>query len=207
MSIRVVPSIVLACLASSGALSAGEGVVALQSAAPSCAVIGQDAIYEPCDNGTVTDIRTGLVWLANANCFGELDWHEATAVVQSLSDIDDDLCTDAQLTPAECDCGLSDGSSPGEWRLPSPNEWKAMVADGDASACSPAITNDFGTACWSEACVGAGLCSFSDVRTFYWSANSHSPGYAWIALARHPVIIDAAFKDDTAFVWPVRSGQ
>jgi len=31
------------------------------------------------------------------------------------------------LTPDECDCGLSDGSPLGEWRLASADEWYAIL--------------------------------------------------------------------------------
>ena len=52
-----------------GPASAGDGVVALQTAAPTCPDDSGDR-YVDCDNGTVTDNETGLVWLANADCFG-----------------------------------------------------------------------------------------------------------------------------------------
>ena len=47
---------------------AGDGVVALQTADPSCRGLPfqADYIYVGCGNGTVTDNRTGLVWLVNA---------------------------------------------------------------------------------------------------------------------------------------------
>jgi hypothetical protein len=46
---------------------AGDGVVALQTADPSCPD-DSGKIYVDCGNGTVTDNRTGLVWLKNADC-------------------------------------------------------------------------------------------------------------------------------------------
>ena len=58
---------------------------------------------------TVTDNRTGLVWLENADCLGAVDWFTAKEVVAGLSDL--------QGSDPD-DCGLSDDSSPGEWRLP-----------------------------------------------------------------------------------------
>ncbi len=80
MSVRSVPWLLFAfvVLASAGAASAGEGVVALQTAAPSCP---DDSGYRyvNCRNGTVTDNDTGLVWLRNANCIGHVDWHTAMA--------------------------------------------------------------------------------------------------------------------------------
>lgn len=144
---------------------AGDGVVALQTAAPSCRNNSSD-IYVNCGNGTVTDNRTGLVWLKNANCIGPLDWHAAMEFVAGLSD------KPSSSAAAADDCGLSDGSSPGEWRLPSVEEWEAMIAE--ALSCSPTtITNDSGNDCWDAACATAGACSFSGVvSSFYWSAST-----------------------------------
>jgi hypothetical protein len=58
-------------------------------------------------NGTVTDRLTGLTWLQNVNCFGELSWAAALAAANNLAD-------------GQCD--LSDGSVPGDWRLPNIKE-------------------------------------------------------------------------------------
>ncbi|MEO5377094.1 MAG: DUF1566 domain-containing protein [Magnetococcus sp. DMHC-6] len=54
-------------------------------------------------NGTVTHAETGLVLLANADCFGKLNW---------------DAAMSAAATLANGSCGLADGSVAGEWRLP-----------------------------------------------------------------------------------------
>src|SRR4030042_2480734 len=58
-------------------------------------------------NGTVTDNLTGLIWLANATCFGLKLWDEAMAAASGLKD---------------GDCGLTDGSVAGNWRLPNVRE-------------------------------------------------------------------------------------
>jgi len=54
-------------------------------------------------NGTVTDKLTGLIWLKNANCFGEVNWQTALNNANSL---------------ANGHCGLTDNSTAGQWRLP-----------------------------------------------------------------------------------------
>jgi hypothetical protein len=54
-------------------------------------------------NGTVTDNLTGLTWLKNANCFGPSSWFDAVAFCKALKN---------------GQCGLADGSNPGDWRLP-----------------------------------------------------------------------------------------
>ncbi len=183
---------------------AGDGVVALQTADASCADPTNSDRYIDCGNGTVTDNDTGLVWLADANCLdGFFDWFTAMEFVAGLSD------KPAGSVAAAHDCGLSDGSSPGEWRLPSVEEWEAMIAVADGLGCSPSITNDAGDDCWDAACVTAGACSFSGVvSSFYWSASTFvsDPAFAWV--------VDLGFggvsvrhKTDTFYVWPVRGGQ
>jgi hypothetical protein len=62
-------------------------------------------------NGTVTDIVTGLVWLKQANCIN-LPWAGAVAAVNNL---------------ASGQCGLSDGSAAGQWRMPNRNEMQSMA--------------------------------------------------------------------------------
>jgi hypothetical protein len=64
-------------------------------------------------DGTVTDNLTGLIWLKNANCAGGTA-HWATAL--SYSNALYDGCTNCFGIGG--DCGLSDGSSAGDWRLP-----------------------------------------------------------------------------------------
>jgi hypothetical protein len=66
--------------------------------------------YVDCGNGTVTDTVTGLVWLKNANCFGEQTYAAASQAAAGLG---------------AGQCGLTDGSSPGDWRLPTLVEWQA----------------------------------------------------------------------------------
>jgi len=85
----------------------GDGVVALQTAEAACPN-GTAARYVNCNNGTVTDNLTGLVWLANANCFGDLEWREALEAVEGFADLPDDgeACSSiAGPTPDKCDCG------------------------------------------------------------------------------------------------------
>ena len=59
-------------------------------------------------NGTVTD--GDLVWLKNANCFGDKNWLDATSAAASLK---------------SGSCGLTDGSHAGQWRLPTKDEMLA----------------------------------------------------------------------------------
>ncbi len=58
-------------------------------------------------NGTVQDNKTGMIWLKNANCFGDLNWSFADLAAKALAD---------------GQCGLTDASVAGDWRLPTQNE-------------------------------------------------------------------------------------
>lgn len=204
---------VVALVAFPSAIRAGNGLVALTTAAASCPDDSGN-IYVDCGNGTVTDNRSGLTWLAKADCWAPMDWHEAMEIVASLSDLDDDFCADELLTADECDCGLSDGSSPGDWRLPSITEWVAMVAEAVVLGCNPAMTNDAGTFCWSACDPRDVFCSsFTNVSSeSAWSASTRLNIGGVTSVARIIHLLDGSndsqlkFIDDT-LVLPVRGGQ
>lgn len=63
-------------------------------------------------NGTVTDKLTGLVWLKSPACFKPQSWDNAILAVSKL---------------ASGVCGLKDGSTPGQWRLPTVLELRSLV--------------------------------------------------------------------------------
>ncbi len=84
------------------------------------------------DDGTVTDNLTQLIWLKNANCFGKRTWSEA------LNDCN---------TLADGDCGLTDGSVAGDWRLPNVRELNSLIHYG---VYYPALPDTAGTGQWSE---------------------------------------------------------
>ena len=62
-------------------------------------------------DGTVTDNYTGLTWLQDATCLGGL-WEAALIQANNLSD---------------GQCGLTDGSLPGDWRLPNVKELESLI--------------------------------------------------------------------------------
>ncbi len=102
---------------------------------------------------------------------------------------------------------MTDGSSPGDWRLPTRAEWAATIARAVALGCtgdsSPSLTNDAGTGCYI-----VGPSSFAGVASGnYWSSSSFEagPDFAWGAdLVYGDVFIDGKFN--TLRVWPVRGG-
>ncbi len=73
-------------------------------------------------DGTITDHLTGLIWLKDANCFGERTWAEALSDCNGLADTA---------------CGLSDGSRPGAWRLPNAKELLSLIDYGSALPALP----------------------------------------------------------------------
>lgn len=137
------------------------------------------------NNGTVTDNQSGLFWLKNANCSdaaggitkgtGGLNWNDATTWSSALS---------------SGSCGLTDGSQAGQWRLPTADEWKALV---DKTASKPALT--------------AGH-PFGNVQSYYyWSSSQYLDltSYAWY-MGIDTGIIYSGSKTARLYVWPVRTG-
>jgi hypothetical protein len=100
--------------------------------------------YVDGQDGTVTDSLTGLVWLKDAGCFAPAVWASALQDVNQL---------------ASGACGLTDGSTAGQWRLPNIVELESLV---DASASNPAVTagNPFSN-------VSSGI---------YWSSTAYYGG-------------------------------
>jgi uncharacterized caspase-like protein len=143
--------------------------------------------YRYTDNGdgTVTDNRSGLIWLKNANCFGEQDWKTA---MQSAAEL------------AHGQCGLRDGSRAGMWRLPTREEWEAMI---DKKYDWPALSNAAGTGPWKEGDA------FSGVQTnYYWSSTA----YAYYASDAWHVYLSSGYvgnvdEASSIYVWPVRGGK
>jgi hypothetical protein len=114
--------------------------------------------FLPNSNGTVTDTLTGLVWLKQANAI-HLPWADAVAAVNGL---------------ASGQCGLTDGSVAGQWRMPTRNEMQSLsdrmqapiadffdntfyYADGTLYQPAPFAPNTFIT------------------EQFYWTSTTYAP--------------------------------
>jgi hypothetical protein len=95
-------------------------------------------------DGTVTDQLTGLTWLKNAGCFTSTNWANALNDVNQL---------------ASGACGLSDGSSAGQWRLPNLHELESLV---NVAYSNPAIT--------------PGSPFFNVSNGIYWTSTSYYGG-------------------------------
>lgn len=145
--------------------------------------------YEDNGDGTVTDCRSGLIWLKDANCFGWGIWSDVTTWTASLAD---------------GICGLTDESHAGDWRLPTKIELMAMVASGKKQGFGyPVITNSAGTSKWVEGDSFKGIQSH-----FYWTSTSHPSGnqFAWTVSLVYGNVWGWN-KTATYYAWPVRAGQ
>lgn len=76
------------------------------------------------EDGTVTDHLTDLVWLLDADRFGEVTWEQALEKAKFL---------------AAGGHGLTDGSKAGDWRLPNIRELRSLL---DYSAVAPMIPEE-----------------------------------------------------------------
>jgi hypothetical protein len=131
-------------------------------------------------NGTVTDRLTRLIWLKNLNCFEMLDWRGAVKAAKGLK---------------EGDCGpdpdliLSDGSSAGDWRLPTMSELCTLI---DFSRRTPALPEGH---------------VFIDVPSgYHWSATTldYHPAMAWIVYFESGTTCYEDIKNRAGHIWPVR---
>lgn len=139
-------------------------------------------------NGTVTDNLTGLIWLKNANCWSTgRDWPTGVSLANNL---------------ASGQCGLSDGSTAGQWRMPNIKELESLV---DITQTNPALPA--GHPFVNVAADNCGL--------LYWSSTSDAANssYAYIlnfyigAVANRVVTTGCGYPGHKSFgfiTWPVR---
>ena len=157
--------------------------------------------YEDMGDGTVTDCRTGMIWLKNAQCAdtsngianpkGTLTWYDAMKWVAGLGN---GLC------------GLLDGSSASDWRLPTKTEMMGMVSYAKKRGfTNPVLTNGAGTDQWTPSGD-----VFTSVQSYlYWvSTPSHLvPFNAWCVSMSDSSLWVSDGTSDSLYIWPVRGGQ
>jgi hypothetical protein len=132
-------------------------------------------------DGTITDNLTGLIWLRDAGCLGTRNWSAALVAANTL---------------ANGACGLSDGSTAGQWRLPNINELESLI---DIGQSAPALS--------------AGH-PFTSVSATYWSSTTYTAGpFSAMAIrftdGRWINGSDGAgdnYKEALNGVWAVKSG-
>ena len=131
-------------------------------------------------DGTVTDRLTGLIWLKNTNCFGMMDLQSARLAVKRLKD---------------GGCGpnrksvLSDGSSAGDWRLPTMKELCTLI---DFSRRDPALASGH---------------MFSNFPPgYHWSATTldYYSGMAWIVYFQSGTTCYEDVTNQAGHILPVR---
>ncbi|MCP4690510.1 MAG: DUF1566 domain-containing protein, partial [Desulfobacterales bacterium] len=148
--------------------------------------------YVDCGNGAVSDAVTGLIWLKNANCFGTKNFADANNAAAGLKN---------------GDCGLTDNSMPGDWRLPTQAEWENTVAVAVALKCDdPSLTDIAGTGCYS-ALAQEEQPFFGIQSNGYWSCTTYDnlPTYAW-GVVLYEISTGYIDKENMGYVWPVRDG-
>jgi hypothetical protein len=65
------------------------------------------------NEGTVVDKTTGLMWMKNAGCWGNVSWDHAEQIAQDTID-----CADY-------------AGHYNDWRIPTKEEWRGLIIDGD----------------------------------------------------------------------------
>ncbi|MBF0420100.1 MAG: DUF1566 domain-containing protein [Magnetococcales bacterium] len=124
--------------------------------------------------GTVTDSKSGLTWVKNADCWGALTWEDASKAVEALNS-----------GKKSCD-GLTD--TKGGWRLPSKEELVTLAGtEADAGLILP-----------------KGHPFEKVQQGHYWSSTAGEPeNTAWY-MNMHNGHTDLYGKASPYFVWPVR---
>lgn len=138
------------------------------------------------NNGTVTDSKTGLVWLKNANPCGSINWTNAMAYCSSL---------------ASGQAGLTDGSVAGQWRLPSKEELEGI-------GTNPPSTWDSGIPSVTWTTPGT---PFTNITSnSYWSGTSYEIDNTFafqIGLLNGNVVLSGKSAANFTATWPVRGGK
>jgi hypothetical protein len=138
-------------------------------------VVWPDPRFTDNHNGTLTDNLTGLTWLRQADCLGRAKWLDAMTISAALG---------------AGKCGLTDGSKPGDWRVPNIIELRSIV---DFGTIRPALPpNNF-------------FINFEP--TVYWSSSTVPafPALGWFAtFGVGPHVFD--LKVNTFRVLPIKGG-
>jgi hypothetical protein len=147
----------------------------------------------------VHDTVTNLIWLREP-----LRW-------EFFSGMNYADANDAASSMEHGIAGLTDGSSKGDWRLPTKEEWEAAVQQAVALGCEPSQLNTAGTVCLTDDIQEGPFPGPYGLKSYWSSTTSESsPDYAWIMdlMHGHMKTVKKTSKDpDSLCVWPVRSAK
>ena len=143
------------------------------------------------EDGTVTDNLTGLIWLKDAGCFTPELWDKALSKTNTLK---------------SGECGLSDGSIAGDWRLPNVKELLSLI---NYNYVYPALSDETGNYQMVDGDP------FTNVKNdAYWSSTTLAWGggdlawgtNAWYVTPQHGHAWWEDKKNYPFYIWPVRGG-
>ena len=121
---------------------------------------GQTDRFVDCGNGTVTDTQTHLIWTKMVSCFPTLPW---PAAVESVT----------HFQAGACSRTLMDHSAAGDWRLPTPLEWEALLKPScPPLGSTPALPDKSGSGCYAD-----GPWAINPLPEGYWSSDSAYAAY------------------------------
>jgi uncharacterized protein YcfL len=129
-------------------------------------------------NGTIYDSFNNLTWLKNDTCFGYIAWSSALA---------------RSSTMASGQCGVTDGSAAGDWRLPTESELRSIVTD-------------------KQTVYTLNAAGFNvDYAYSFWSSTTHSSDANrawWLQISGMSILtMYASDKNQFKYAWMVRNGQ
>jgi hypothetical protein len=128
-------------------------------------------------DGTVTDNLTGLIWLKDANRFGQRTWTDALVDCNTLAD--DGL-------------DLTDGSLAGDWRLSNVKELLSLL---DFSNYNPALPSGH-----PFSNVQSSDYYWSGTTLAYYTNNA-------FVVSMYSGGVDSSDRASSHYVWPVRGGN
>jgi len=141
------------------------------------------------EDGTIRDNETGLIWLKDANTFpSPMYWGAATAAANGLESGEN---------------GLEDGSSQGDWRLPTKSEWEELF---NTIYTYPALSNTEGRRQWTQ---GNPFTLNEYDHLYFWSQTrtSYDSNKIYVADVNLGKMKPYLFYRYQFRAWPVREAQ
>jgi hypothetical protein len=135
-------------------------------------------------DGTVTDERTGLIWLEDDDCYSIQNWDNAMSSAAGLND---------------GECGLTDGSAEGDWRLPTKEELQGIGTD-------PPVTWDTPTPAVTWTIPGFPF-NIDPVNSMCWAGIEGSTSTQAWQVMMYNGYSSLNSKNLNLRVWPVRYGD